>query len=649
MIENEGKYDSVKLAELMDTMADGNLTEVQEKELQRILKSNKDARQLYLETIQTEDSLYWNNAESSIPAFTEQPHENKKVEVSSKIPLFAIAAILVVGFIILGNLKPFSNPAPVELATVHEGPGVVWDMVKVDQRLKKGKYKILSGIVDIVFDSGTKMKVFSPAEFEIISYNHARVNRGEVRINVPQQALGFRLETEAANFVDIGTEFSIKVNDSDVAEIHVLAGVVVAKPKRGQMIVSFGKNESGRIEPIFGEVSEIPSRYKALDPLAPDLSQVKYPKLPAGSKVIFLGDRNTDFETYLHMVNQAIFDAEPEKAISLMNAGMTLRFYNKEEEFKELVVDLKPTHAVVAFGPEIAANDGNKSIHRVEPNDFEKQIRNIVKGLKQNAIKPIIMTGFPMNTRNPVCIKLLEAYNRILRQIAAEGGFPLAEADEIYKLYKNHSMENKLVDSEQKYCTFEGYKLMARSILNSFGYSGLRVPDKLRFGTMPGLIKEWYASDAYLRSDLLSVEKVKTLNYKSWSKILLPQPAEDKISERLLIPHQIYPVQARSLGVAMSITNDWRNKTRAVAEVYCEAAGIKYLNLGEDIKTVWVNGKLLKKELLGIYVDGRHPGFYRLPVQFKKGENIILIEAQNSFFVSVTDIIDWGLPKPSQK
>lgn len=649
MIENEGKYDSIKLAKLMDALVEGSLSENDEAELQKILKTNKEARQYYLETMQTEDSLYWNNAESAIPAFNEQPRENIKVNVSSKAPLIAIAAILVVGFAVLASLQFFSNVSPEEFASVHEGPGVVWDTSKVDQRLKKGKYKLLSGIVDIVFDSGAKMKVFSPAEFEINTYNHAQVNRGEVRIKVPQQALGFRLETEAANFVDIGTEFTVKVNDSNVSEIHVLEGVVVVKPKRGQMVVSFGKNESGRIEPVFGEIAEISSKYKALDPLAPDMNQVKYPKLPKNSKVIFLGDRNTDFETYLHMVNQAIFDANPSESPTLMNAGMTLRLFNTESEFKELVADLKPSHAVLAFGSEIAANDGAKAIYQIPPDDFEMHIRKTIKRLLENNIQPIIMTGFPMNTRNPVCVKLLETYNRILRQIASEGGFPLAEADEIYKLFKNHGLETKLVDSQQKYCTFEGYRLIARAVLNSFGYSDLRVPNKLRYRVMPGLIKEWYASDAYRRSDVLMDYQIKDLNYKSWSKILLPQPAEDKLAERLLVPHQTYPMQARSLGVAMSITTDWRNKTRAVAEYFCEEEGIKYLNLGEDIKTVWVNGKLLKKELLGIYVDGRHPGFYRLPVTFKKGKNIILIEAQNSFFVSVTDNIDWGLPKPPSK
>ena len=649
MIEDEGKYDEIKLANLLDAMQDDSLSEMDEQELLEILKANKDARRTYLENTSMEDSLYWSSAENAVLPFPEKPESvtQKAVPLNTKIILLFAAALLVAVVVIGVLLKGTSGSASSTLATVHEGPNASWgEKSKITKRLEGGKYHLVSGIAEIVFDSGARMKVFSPAEFELSSYNHAKLLKGEVRIKVPEEALGFRLETEAANFVDIGTEFTVKVNDSQIAELHVLEGVVVARPNRGQTVVSFGKNESGRVEPVFGEVVTIQSKYKSQDPLAPDPTSAKYPKLPPKSKVIFLGDRNTDFETYLHMVNQAIFDAEPENAPTLLNAGMTLRLFHTEAEFQELVADLNPTHAVLAFGSEIAANDGHKAIYQIDPGDFEMHIRKTIKFLLKNNIKPIIMTGYPMKTSNPVCLKLLESYNRTLRQIAAEGNYPLAEADVIYDLYKNSETAGQLVDNDEKYSTFEGYRVIARSILNSFGYNSLRVPKKLRYKMLPGVIREWYATDAILKSDQLTKEEIANLNYKNWDKIHLPQPAQDKISARLLIPHQTYPIQARSLGAAMSITKDYRNKTRAVAEVYSENESKKFINLGEDIKAVWVNGKKLQKEFLGIYIDGRHPGFYRLPITLKKGLNTIIIEANNSFFVSITNKIDWGLPHP---
>jgi len=649
MIENDGKYDEVKLRELLDSMQEGTLSDQEEKDLQKILKASKEARRTYLENTSMEDSLYWSNAENAVFPFPEKEEvqEPKAVAISFKSILLSIAALIAVIFIISGQLKTSTSKKVNDLATIHEGPGTEWASNEtVSKRVSAGKFKLKSGIVEIVFDSGTRMKIFSPAEFELTSYNHARLSQGEARIIVPEEALGFRLETEAANFVDIGTEFTVKVNKSQIAELHVLDGVVVARPNRGQTVVSFGKNESGRVEPIFGEVTPIQSKYKSMDPLAPGASKSKYDKLAPNSRVIFLGDRNTDFETYLHMVNQAIFDAEPESSTTLLNAGMTLRLFNTDDEFKELVVDLNPTHAVIAFGPEIASNSGEKSKYIIPEADFENKIRRLVKLLVKNKIKPYIMIGYPMNTSNSRCVQTLAAYNSILRQIAGEGNYPLAEADKIYNLYQQSNTARHLVDKDEKYSTFEGYRVMARSILNSFGYSHLEVPTKLRFKMLPGVIREWYATDTIAKGDLLTAEKVKSLNYKNWDKIHLPQPAHDKIAKRLLVAHQTYPIQARSLGVAMGITEDWRNKTRAVAEIHSEIATTKFINLGEDIKSVWFNGKRIEKEFLGIYVDGRHPGFYRLPIQLKQGNNVLVIEAYNSFFVSITDKIDWGLPKP---
>ena len=648
MIEDEGKYDKIKLAKLLDAMQDDSLSEPEEQELQEILKKNKEARKTYLESTSMEDSLYWSNAENAVLPFPEKEEEKPQTgtEISLKAVLFAFAALMAVVFIIFASSQSQKGDSDPHLATVHEGPNVVWDKGPVNQRIEKGKLNLVSGIVEIVFDSGTRMKVYSPAEFEVISYNHARLNTGEIRVKVPEEALGFRLETEAANFVDIGTEFTVKVSDSQIAELHVIDGVVVARPNRGQSVVSFGKNQSGTIEPVFGEVRTIQSRYKSLDPLAPNVTESRYERIKPNSKIIFLGDRNTDFETYLHMVNQAIYDAEPESNISLLNAGMTLRFYNTDAEFQELVADLKPDYAVLAFGPEIAANDDEKAKYQIPPQDFEEKSRRLVRLLKKNNIIPIIMTGYHMNTRNPTCVKLLDSYNAILRQIAKENNFRLAEADIIYNLYKNTDSTGKLVDKSQRYATFEGYRVMARSVLNSLGYNNLKVPEKLRFRPLPGLIREWYTTDAVLKTDMLDKQKISELDYKNWNKLILPQPAHDKIAKRLLVPHQTYPIQARSLGVAMGITKDWRNKTRAVAEIYSEADAVKYLNLGEDIKSVWLNGEKVQKQFLGIYVDGRHPGFYRLPVKLKQGVNTLVIEAYNSFFASITNSIDWGLPTP---
>ena len=230
--------------------------------------------------------------------------------------------------------------------------------------------------------------------------------------------------------------------------------------------------------------------------------------------------------------------------------------------------------------------------------------------------------------------------------MAKERKYRLAKAGDIYDSNNQHKRHNKLVNGRSFYPTFEGHRLLARSVLDVFGYAHLEVPKKLRFTQAPGLIKKWQINDSVPREEPLTGKMVKSDEYKNWPYLHLPQKPHDEISRRLIIPHQSYTVQARSIGIAMSITNSWQHKSRAVAEYISENEETVYLNLGGDMREIWLNGEVVKKDMAGIYSVGRHAGLYRVPVKMKKGLNKIYIEAYNSFFVSVTKEKDWGLQKP---
>ena len=106
--------------------------------------------------------------------------------------------------------------------------------------------------------------------------------------------------------------------------------------------------------------------------------------------MVFLGDRNTDFETYIHMVNQSIYDANPEKLPKLINAGMTCRLIFEDDEFKDLVLDMNPTHAVLAFGAEIAGSIGDKAQYRIPKDEYsgyiKRHLREIEKASENEAL-----------------------------------------------------------------------------------------------------------------------------------------------------------------------------------------------------------------------------------------------------------------------
>ena len=647
MIEDNKEFDAKQLQKLLDAIADESITESQEAELQELLKGNKAARRTYLEFTHMLDSLHWSAAESMVdlPEVPLPHREPAKDSLRFPFWVLSVAALIIISFIISYNSSLLDD----SIGDLQASSDAVWQGNTQNGRIDSGLLSLKSGKAKIILDSGAELNLTAPATVDLVSSLRVRMERGTIRVKAPDSAMGFRLETIASDFVDIGTEFEVTVGYNNSSEVHVIDGLVIARPNHGEMIVPFAKNESARIDPVFGDVVSIESKRVHKDILLPNEAN-NYTALPDGARVIFMGDRATDFETYLHMINQAIHDFDSKKAPVLLNAGMTCRLFFEEDEIQDLVFDLNPTHAVLAFGSEIAAHFGSRKIYRIPPNDFKAAIVKVCDRLEKSGVQPILMTGYPFVLDDAECVSLLNSYNLILRQIAKNRNYRVAEVDREYEMYELKSRHAKLVMPKGLYPTFEGHRLIARSILDSFGYSHLEVPKTLRFQEAEGLIKDWWVSpDLDRKKDFLTEEMVKNVDYSSWTKLSLPMAAYDDLAKKMLVPHMTYPVQARSLGVAMPLTERYWNKARAYTEYLSDEAKDVYLNIGGDVKEIWLNEEEVRKDLPGIYSVGRHIGFYRIPIKLKKGVNKILLEAQNSSFISITENKDWGLQPPAAK
>ena len=102
--------------------------------------------------------------------------------------------------------------------------------IPLNGRLKKGKYTLTSGIAEIVFDSGAKTIIQSPAQFAITGTNKCILNSGTLSAIIPKNkpnAKGFTVNTPDVEAVDIGTEFCLFVNRNNT-ELHVVDGQVDA-------------------------------------------------------------------------------------------------------------------------------------------------------------------------------------------------------------------------------------------------------------------------------------------------------------------------------------------------------------------------------------------------------------------------------------
>lgn len=98
--------------------------------------------------------------------------------------------------------------------------------ISVGAKLQPGSVVVDQGVAEVRFDSGVTIVVEGPSEIELLTADRAKLVRGKGVVRVPPQAVGFTLQSDAAAFVDLGTEFAVEVDEPGEASIHVLDGEV---------------------------------------------------------------------------------------------------------------------------------------------------------------------------------------------------------------------------------------------------------------------------------------------------------------------------------------------------------------------------------------------------------------------------------------
>jgi hypothetical protein len=136
--------------------------------------------------------------------------------------------------------------------------------VTIGSQLRPGKFQLLDGLVQIEFFSGASVIIQGPAEFDLISPSRLMCQLGKIRAHVPSQAKGFTITTPMYAAVDLGTEFTVKVEQTGESQFQVLDGEVQLWDGRHdpsvlaeQLIAGEGARSTatGELVPIAGEES----------------------------------------------------------------------------------------------------------------------------------------------------------------------------------------------------------------------------------------------------------------------------------------------------------------------------------------------------------------------------------------------------------
>ena len=153
--------------------------------------------------------------------------QNKFFRIYNK--LISVAAVLLLMFILYANIFP--PKYTIEVATIADQVNVKWDHSsgKLDMKSRvltnQPPYKIESGFIKLVYDQGVDVLIEGPAEFEV-EREGIYLEYGRIYAKVTQVGQGFTVDSKAAKFVDLGTEFGVHVEKNGTSEVHVIDGTV---------------------------------------------------------------------------------------------------------------------------------------------------------------------------------------------------------------------------------------------------------------------------------------------------------------------------------------------------------------------------------------------------------------------------------------
>jgi hypothetical protein len=120
---------------------------------------------------------------------------------------------------------------PAIVAQLTEANACQWDAASpalpVGSLLHAGQQlKLATGHALLTFASGAQIMIVGPTTVELASASKVDLRQGRVGAQVPTQAIGFTVATPAVDFVDLGTEFSLTLDETNACELQVFDGLV---------------------------------------------------------------------------------------------------------------------------------------------------------------------------------------------------------------------------------------------------------------------------------------------------------------------------------------------------------------------------------------------------------------------------------------
>ena len=286
------------LEALFNCLVDGLASEEDERRLSELLRGDPEARRAYREFMSLHSALHWDYvaaavSEPSCEPLAVRPRAPGRLRVTAHMRRTTIAAfvagLIVASITALAVLRPFASTD--KPSTVGEARDTTTGNRRASQadsiaallvdevgaefapgrspdgvRFGPGEYELLAGIVHLRFTQGADVVLAGPARLDVKGAQRVRLGYGKVRVTAPPTAKGFTIETRNANYIDLGTEFGLRVDPrGGASDLYVFDGQVnVADPQSGKVLSEVAEGQTSRY--VDGSVG-----------VAPELNEKDFP------------------------------------------------------------------------------------------------------------------------------------------------------------------------------------------------------------------------------------------------------------------------------------------------------------------------------------------------------------------------------------
>lgn len=275
-----------ELPSQIQRMLDGELSAGELTALESELLENEESRELYrkLATLHS-DLEVMHSGQSTLIKTNIIPFDIVEAKQRKKIfkgAMIAAAAVLIISVLIMHftqipeqPIASFRTTPSSDFSLTHD---LADDDAPVGQVLAVGsKLHLRNGTLESKFESGVRAVIEAPCILRVLADDRVAVDQGVAWFEVPEEAIGFTVETPELIVVDLGTAFGVDSSpEAGNDEVHVTRGAVeVTARMDGGQSETLREGEARRVTKI-GELKAIninPDHFTTSLPLNEGISQ----------------------------------------------------------------------------------------------------------------------------------------------------------------------------------------------------------------------------------------------------------------------------------------------------------------------------------------------------------------------------------------